>query len=67
MILLEGEIFSPINPKPGCRFAPRCRYAAEVCHSQQPELRKASDGHLVACHLFETIDAEVQPPVKSGI
>jgi len=60
-ILLEGEIFSPINPKPGCRFAPRCRYATEACHSKQPELRKASDGHFVACHFFEKIDSEGQP------
>ena len=57
-ILLEGEIFSPINPKPGCRFAPRCRYATEACHSKQPELRKASDGHFVACHLLNEIGSE---------
>jgi len=50
-ILLEGEIFSPINPKPGCRFAPRCRFATEKCHSVQPEFREIEPGHFAACHL----------------
>ena len=47
-ILLKGEISSPIDPKPGCRFAPRCRFACERCHEAQP-LREAKDGHFVAC------------------
>ena len=50
-ILLEGEIFSPINPKPGCRFASRCRFATEACHSLQPEMTEVEPGHFVACHL----------------
>ena len=50
-ILLEGEIFSPINPKPGCRFASRCRFAMEACHNRQPELTEPEPGHFVACHL----------------
>lgn len=50
-ILLEGEIFSPINPKPGCRFASRCRFATEKCHSVQPEFREVEPGHWAACHL----------------
>lgn len=52
-ILLEGEIFSPINPKPGCRFAPRCRFATDACRNIQPELKEVSPGHLVACHRFD--------------
>ena len=51
-ILLEGEIFSPINPKPGCRFCSRCRYATEECSSKQPEMTEVEPGHFVACHLF---------------
>lgn len=47
-ILLKGEISSPINPKPGCRFAKRCLYATEKC--QQPlELEKVTADHFVAC------------------
>ncbi len=49
-ILLKGEITSPINPKPGCRFAPRCEYAKECCFEKSPELKETVQGHHVACH-----------------
>lgn len=49
-ILLKGEITSPINPKPGCRFAPRCEYAQPCCFEQSPELTENEPGHFVACH-----------------
>lgn len=52
-ILLKGEITSPINPKPGCRFAPRCEYAKESCFAQTPELKENEKGHFVACHFAE--------------
>ena len=48
-ILLRGELTSPINPKPGCRFAPRCQYACEKCHEPQ-KLEEVLPGHFVACH-----------------
>ncbi|MBR4289023.1 MAG: ABC transporter ATP-binding protein [Oscillospiraceae bacterium] len=47
-ILLKGEITSPINPPPGCRFAPRCRYATAAC-SQPMELTEVTAGHFVSC------------------
>ena len=47
-ILLQGEVVSPVNPKPGCRFAARCPYATEAC--QQPQkLEEVEEGHFVAC------------------
>lgn len=49
-IPIEGEIPSPINPKPGCRFAARCRYATEACMKDTPELQEVKEGHFVACH-----------------
>lgn len=49
-ILLKGEITSPINPKEGCRFAPRCNYATEACFHTDPQLRELSPGHFCACH-----------------
>lgn len=49
-IILKGEITSPIDPKPGCRFAPRCPHASEKCLTELPQLREAAPGHLVACH-----------------
>lgn len=48
-IILEGDVPSPINPKPGCRFAGRCRYCREQCTKNTPELREYYPGHLVAC------------------
>ncbi|MCL2162969.1 MAG: ATP-binding cassette domain-containing protein [Oscillospiraceae bacterium] len=50
-ILLRGEITSPINPEPICRFANRCNHAKEMCTSKEPELVEANKGHFVACHM----------------
>ena len=47
-ILLKGEITSPINPKPGCRFAPRCLYADDRCREPQ-NLSEVKPGHAVSC------------------
>lgn len=52
-IVLEGEIPSPIDPPPGCRFKGRCRYAKPICSEQDPELKDLGNGHFVACHLFK--------------
>ena len=49
-MLLKGEITSPVNPKPICRFANRCSCAKEICSSEEPELLEVSPGHFVACH-----------------
>jgi oligopeptide/dipeptide ABC transporter ATP-binding protein len=49
-VLLKGELTSPINPKPGCRFAVRCRYAKDICFKQEPEFTKMAQEHRVACH-----------------
>lgn len=53
-IILRGELTSPIDPKPGCRFAARCRYAGEECRAPQT-LREVSPGHQVACGRLEQI------------
>ena len=52
---LEGEIPSPINPPPGCRFNTRCPHAQERCRSEVPEWRELSSGHHVACHFAEEL------------
>jgi oligopeptide/dipeptide ABC transporter ATP-binding protein len=46
---LPGEVPSPANPPPGCRFHPRCSRATDVCSAQEPLLESAGAGHLVAC------------------
>lgn len=52
-ILLKGEITSPVDPKPGCRFASRCPYASSRCHSEEPQLKEIAPGHFNACFLNE--------------
>lgn len=47
--VMKGELTSPIDPKPGCRFAARCPYATEACKKQDVPLREADPGHFVAC------------------
>ena len=47
-MILKGEITSPINPKPGCRFAARCPYATEACRQPQKQ-EEVSAGHFVTC------------------
>ena len=47
--LLQGEVTSPINPKPGCRFAARCPLAKESCRTGEMPLVEVSPGHFSAC------------------
>ena len=60
-VLMEGEITSPVNMKPGCRFAARCPYAQERCRQEQPALREVSPGHFVSCHFTETTSISDTP------
>ena len=49
-IRLEGQVPSPIDPPPGCKFQGRCRYATERCRQEAPALREYGSGHFAACH-----------------
>lgn len=50
--LIQGEVTSPVNPKPGCRFAARCPHATERCRQGDIPLREVTPGHFAACHLM---------------
>jgi len=58
---LEGEIPSPTNQPPGCKFHTRCPHAIDICKSQEPQLESDATGHDVACHrwkeLMQTVPA----------
>ena len=53
---IQGEIPSPVNIKPGCRFASRCPKVMDICRASTPELRNITTNgreRIVACHLYE--------------
>ena len=47
--VIRGEVSDPVNPKPGCRFAPRCEYCVNLCGSDKAILKELSSNHFVAC------------------
>jgi peptide/nickel transport system ATP-binding protein len=54
-IILPGDVPSPADPPSGCKFHPRCRYAQEVCQTEDPEWHERSEDHWVACHLADEL------------
>jgi peptide/nickel transport system ATP-binding protein len=55
-IIMEGELSSPIEPKPGCRFANHCPHAKDKCHTEQPPMTEELPNHFVACHYCREIN-----------
>jgi len=52
-VVLRGDVPTPINPPPGCRFHTRCPIAVDRCKTEEPPLRQIEDGRDVACHLVQ--------------
>jgi peptide/nickel transport system ATP-binding protein/oligopeptide transport system ATP-binding protein len=52
-IILSGDVPSPVNPPPGCRFHTRCPYAEARCRTEVPVMKEIAPGHFAACHLRE--------------
>ncbi len=55
-IILQGDVPSPANPPSGCPFHPRCRYAQDICKTDQPPLREVAPDHRAACHFADSLN-----------
>ncbi len=55
-VTMQGELTSPVNPKPGCRFAKRCPYAQDKCFHEQPAYEEVLPQHFVSCHYVRQIN-----------
>ncbi len=61
-MILTGDVPSPINPPPGCRFHTRCPFAFARCKTEEPVLKAVGEGHMSACHLEHAPGAELVAP-----
>ncbi|HCT90525.1 MAG TPA: peptide ABC transporter substrate-binding protein [Lachnospiraceae bacterium] len=66
-IRLEGEVPSPSNPPSGCRFHTRCPKTCDRCRTDRPVLKEISEGHFVACHLYDGKNQEIPPDTGDSI
>jgi len=65
---IPGTVPSCIKPPPGCRFHPRCRYAAEICSKKEPKMTEIEEGHLVSClRIHELINEGVMMNAQSNM
>lgn len=64
-ILLEGDLPSPANPPPGCKFHTRCPYAEALCKEETPQWQTIDEGHWVACHFADELNLQGIIPITS--
>lgn len=64
--LLQDDLPSAVSIPSGCRFHPRCRYAAELCRSEAPALTEYATGHTAACHFSDSIYGTAAHPASGA-
>jgi peptide/nickel transport system ATP-binding protein len=65
-IILTGDVPSPADPPPGCKFHPRCRYAQAICSQEEPALREIGPEHFASCHFAEELKlVGIEEPVAA--
>ena len=68
-IELRGDVPSPLDVPPGCRFSSRCPFATALCETVEPDLAEHADGQRVRCHIYDDRAARAHPdlaPPKAG-
>lgn len=66
-IILKGDVPSPIDPPPGCRFHTRCLYAQKICSQTEPELKEVEQGHFAACFFAGSVGTRFSYIPTAGI
>jgi peptide/nickel transport system ATP-binding protein len=66
-ILLRGDVPSPVNPPPACRFHTRCWKAQDICRTIEPPLRELRLGQQVACHFPENAPPGSDTPTPESV
>ena len=56
-IVLSGDVPSPVNPPPACRFHTRCPFTVDRCREEEPILREVAQGHMVSCHRWSEVES----------
>jgi oligopeptide/dipeptide ABC transporter ATP-binding protein len=65
--VLTGDVPSPVNPPPGCRFHTRCPYTIRECAPMKPQLREITPGHWAACIRIGSDEPDIDRAVAAGI